>query len=465
MTQPNRQLFYCFIPESVPQHSRSDGSGEETGLIGRFVGQYPKKQTSRAYRTDLQKFEAFLDENRGSATLEDASRRDVLRFLRAQSQSVGRSTVRRRATALKSFFAWLEGQGHRDDRPIKEDENVSSLVDAVFEKDPEEDPKKDPPAEENRVPAEQGRPGRPEGPTTEKKPTSDDEPSSAEKPSSTEEPTEVEEPTEEEPTGREDPAAGAPSPGKAENTDPEEEADPDEKKSISGEQTSQDEKTHRQDERVPEDERAPEDKEPLEDEKSSQRDTYSPEGPLDIPHWVYDAAEETADHPPLRAAPHIPLVEVPGALRHGLGELSEWTDSWVGPDYIRITCEGGDLVVNIQFRKDSSRAERARIEAQIEHRLLERIVERGPDSLRSRDTVPEQALRYFWGRSWRMPPEVYELIDLSHTGGRPEKRPTWTSTAPDSTQARYQTAVEVTGALTKAFGLEKDEKVLVSLGP
>jgi site-specific recombinase XerD len=84
----------------MPQRSISDGSGKEPGLIGQFIGQYEKKQTSRAYRTDLQKFEAFLKGNlkkrRGSATLKDASRRDVLRFLFEESQSVGRSTVRRR---------------------------------------------------------------------------------------------------------------------------------------------------------------------------------------------------------------------------------------------------------------------------------------------------------------------------------------------------------------------------------
>ncbi|WP_162899750.1 site-specific integrase [Salinibacter ruber] len=440
----------------MSQQTKSYDSGEEPGLIGRFIDQYGKKQTSRAYRTDLEKFEAFLNENRASATLKVASRRDVRQFLQAERQSVSRSTVRRRATALKSFFAWLEGEGHRDDRPIKEDENVSSLVDAVFEEGPEEDPKEDPPAEENCGPAEQGRPGRPGGPTTEKKLTSDEEPSSTEEPRSTEEPTnekpaEGEEPTEEEPTGRDDRPVGDPSPGEAENADPEHGTVPDEQKSgfqksAPGDQASQDEE---------------------EDESTSgEEETYTPtEGPLDIPHWIRDAAEEKADNPLLRAGTHIQLTEVPGALRYGLGELSEWTDSRSGPDYIRITCEGGDLVVKIQFREDSSRAKSARIEAQIEHRLLERIVERGADSLRSYHSVPEQALRYFRGRSWRMPPEVYELIDLSHTGGRPEKRPTWTSTSPGSTQARYQTAVEVTSALTKAFGLEKDEKVLVSLGP
>jgi hypothetical protein len=419
----HRSLFHCFLRKGMSQQTKSDGSGEENsgekpGLIGRFTDQYGKKQTSRAYRTDLQKFEAFLDENRGSATLEDASRRDVLRFLWAESQSVGRSTLRRRATALKSFFGWLEGKGHRDERPIEEDENVSSWVDAVLEGDP--------PAEENGGSAEQDRQPPSEKPTTErptaeKKPTSDEEPTG-------EQPTDVEEPT----------AEGA-SPGGAENAAPETETDPDKKKSDSGSQAGQN------------------------DEHAGGEDTYTPtEGPLDIPHWIRDAAEGKAEEMVLASyGKHIPIAKVPGALRQGLDKLADWIGSRLPYyDYMHLVCRGGDLSVKIEYREDPFR-----IVAQIEHPVIERVSERGPDSLRSYHSVPEQALRYFRGRSWRMPPAVYELIDLSHTGGRPEKRPTWTSTSPGSTQARYQTAVEVTGALTKAFGLEKDEKVLVSLGP
>jgi hypothetical protein len=438
-------LFYCFLQKGMPRQTKSNTSGKEPGVIGRFVDQYEKKQTSRAYRTDLEKFEAFLDENRDPAQLEDASRGDVLQFLFEESQSVSRSTVRRRATALKSFFGWIEGEGQRDDRPIGEDENVSELVDSVLENGP--------PSEENRGSAEQDRQRPSEEPSAEKKQTSDGEPTSAKKP------TEGEEPTEEEPTGREDLVTGHPLPGGAESTDPEEGAGLDKEKSPLGEQGRQDEQTGRQDETAPEDE------EPPQGEEKSQSDTYSSEGPLDIPHWVYDASEEKADDPLLRAGTHIRLAEVPGAVRYGLCELSEWTDSEFGPDRIRITCEGGDLVVEIQFREDNSGAEGARVEAQIEHHLIDFVAEMGPESLRSQDAVPEQALWYFRGRGWSMPPVVYELVDFSHAGGQSDERPTWTSTSPDSTQARYQAAVEVTGALAKAFGLAKDERVLVSLGP
>jgi len=426
----------------MSQQTQSDGSGAEPGLIGRFIDQYQKKQTSRAYRTDLEKFEAFLDENRDPARLEDAGRGDVLRFLFEESQSVGRSTVRRRATALKSFFGWLEGESQRAGRPIGGAENVSELVDSVLENGP--------PSEENRGSAEQDRQGPSEEPAAEKKQTSDAEPTSAEKPTEGGEPTD-EKRIDEEPTGREHLAAGAPSPGGAENADPEEEADPDEetdleeKKLFSGEEGSGDEEE--------------------EESTSGEGATYTPtEGPLDIPHWVYDAAEEKADDPLLRAGTHVRLAEVPGVLRYGLGELSEWTDGRTGPNYLAIY-SGMDLSVQIRYRDATSSPGSLNVVAQIEHPIINHVAEMGPESLRSYDTVPEKALWYFRGRGWSTPPVVYELVDFSHAGGRSEKRPTWTSTSPSLAQAHYQAAVEVTGALAKAFGLAKDQRVLVSLGP
>jgi len=406
----------------MSQHTKNDDSGEEPGLIGQFIGQYPKKQTSRAYRTDLQKFEAFLDENRGSATLEDASRRDVLRFLFEESQSVGRSTLRRRATALKSFFGWLEGEGQRARRPIGEDENVSELVDIVLEKGP--------PSEEDRSSPEHRRQDYPEGQTEEKKTTS------------AEEPPEGEEPPEEEPT------AGEASPGGVENAAPETETDPDKKKSDSGSQAGQN------------------------DEHAGGEDTYTPtEGALDIPHWIRDAADKKAEKTSLiPAGKHIPLAQVPGALQQGLDKLADWVGSRLPYyDYIHLVCRGGDLSVKIEYRQDPFR-----IVAQIEHPVIERVAQRGPGSLRSYHSVPEQALWYFRGRGWQMPTEVYDLVAFSHAGPRSEKHPTLVSEISSSADApseaemmrcQREVAIEVTGALAKAFGLAKDEEVLISLGP
>ncbi len=410
----------------MPQQTKSDGSGEEPGLIGRFIGQYGKKQTSRAYRTDLQKFESFLKGNlkkkRDSAALEDASRRDVLRFLFEESQSVSRSTLRRRATALKSFFGWLKGKSQRAGSPIGEDENVSELVDSVFEEGP--------PAKEDRGSADPGRKNCSEVPTAEREPTSNEELTKEGEPRGGKEP-----------TAREDPSGGEASPGSSEKANREDRTGPDEK--SSGDQASRDEEE--------------------EESTSGEEETYTPtEGPLDIPHWICDAADEKAEEMVLTSyGKHIPLAKVPGALQQGLDKLADWVGS-AAPynDYIHLVCRGGDLLVKIEYRQDPSR-----IVAQIEHQVIERVARRGPDSLYPYHSVPERALWYFRGRRWSMPPVVYKLVDFSHTGGRSDELPTWRSTSPGLTQASYQTTVEVTGALAKAFGLAKDEKVLISLSP
>lgn len=382
-----------------------DGPDEELGLIGRFLRQYDNENTRRLYRTDLEKLERFLAESRGTGVHgagesvearvpEDARREELLQFLRAESTSVGRATLRRRATALKLFFDWLEAEGHADSRPIGSDESVSSLVDTVLEENSGR--------EEN--------PGREESPVGEEK--SNKEESSN---------------REEDPGGEEDPK---------EEDGPSKEENPSEEKNPSGTVGQR-------------------------KESGKIKTRASSEGPLDIPHWVRAAAEEKGEE--ITLSPHgksVPLPEVPGAILQGLSELAKWMGDPYWYNYIRLTSGDEDLTVQIEQSQDP-----LRIEVRIEHDVIQRIAGRGPDSLRSYHTVPKRALWYFRGRGWSMPRAPYKLVGFSHAGGVSETDPTWRSTSSDLTGAQFQAAIEVTGALTKAFGIGKEEKVLISLGP
>jgi hypothetical protein len=402
------------------EHSSGEDPEGESGLIRRFTDQYEKKQTRRAYRTDLEKLKDFLEER--STTLLEAGQEELLQFLWKEDQSVGQSTVRRRATALNSFFGWLEEEGLRAGPLIEEDQSASSLVETAVDEGPfleksfqgKRTPEENPPQERGPNANGEGTQDRAGREAT------DDQPSGA-----------AEEPRAGEDTNREDTGQGATGERSTRSSRKSGQIE----ENGQGEDASQEEQAH----------------------------TSSP-GPLDIPPWIYDAAEEKAEDLFLISGRDIPLAEVPGALRYGLGELVEGTDSDFGPNFLGLYLDRDDLSVTIRLQEGPSAAGQMRIEAEVKHRVIERVAERGPDSLRSYHTVPTDALWYFRGRGWRMPPEAYDLVEFSHTGGRSERRPIFRC-SDTSARSRYSMAVEVAGALAKALGIEKDEEVLVSLSP
>lgn len=110
----------------------STGSAPPGDLISVFLNRYESDQTRRAYRHDLEGF--FGEETAGLADARAASTEEILTHLRNEAESVGRQTLRRRATTLKSFFEWLAEEGKLQRSPFPEADSTRSLIDRLLNK-------------------------------------------------------------------------------------------------------------------------------------------------------------------------------------------------------------------------------------------------------------------------------------------------------------------------------------------
>jgi integrase/recombinase XerD len=73
--------------------------------------------TLRAYSTDLQNFHAWMQ--RGQLRLEDIDHRDARHYLAEMDRArYCRTTINRRLSAIKTFFAWLVEMGYLADDPL-----------------------------------------------------------------------------------------------------------------------------------------------------------------------------------------------------------------------------------------------------------------------------------------------------------------------------------------------------------
>jgi hypothetical protein len=109
---------------------------EDAGPASRFLNQLETDRTRRAYRRDLEVFfEEFLGKKAPSLQAARlASRGDLLLFLQHRGSKDEGNTLRRRATALASFYRWLREEGHLETIPFKEGEGGGKAVQAARKK-------------------------------------------------------------------------------------------------------------------------------------------------------------------------------------------------------------------------------------------------------------------------------------------------------------------------------------------
>ncbi len=81
-----------------------------------FLESISSRHTRRAYRRDLVLFESMARLSFAEATQETV--RSFLSDLRDRGESV--STIRRRLSALRSFYEWMREEGHREQNPARE---------------------------------------------------------------------------------------------------------------------------------------------------------------------------------------------------------------------------------------------------------------------------------------------------------------------------------------------------------
>lgn len=108
---------------------------DSPSLLSRFLNRQESESTRQGYRRDLQLFfSEFLGKEEVTArAASSVSRSDIYLFLQFRTGRDKDTTVRRRATALLSFFQWLHNEGHLDNPPVQEDEGSGQLVQAALE--------------------------------------------------------------------------------------------------------------------------------------------------------------------------------------------------------------------------------------------------------------------------------------------------------------------------------------------
>jgi len=118
-------------PANISDANRIDP--EDTGPLSRFLNQLPAEPTRQGYRRDLEVFfEEFLGREKPSLeAARAADRDDLLLFLQYREGEDASSTLRRRATALASFYRWLQGQDLLEEIPFKEGEGGKKAIQAA----------------------------------------------------------------------------------------------------------------------------------------------------------------------------------------------------------------------------------------------------------------------------------------------------------------------------------------------
>jgi len=112
-----------------------DRDPDSPSLLFRFLDRQESESTRQGYRRDLQLFfSEFLGKEEVTARAAGSvSREDIYLFLQFRTGRDKDTTVRRRATALLSFFQWLHNEGHLDNPPVEEDKGSGQVVQAALE--------------------------------------------------------------------------------------------------------------------------------------------------------------------------------------------------------------------------------------------------------------------------------------------------------------------------------------------
>jgi len=124
---------------STPPIGTGAPAEEPGGLLGRFLRSLRSDETRRGYRRCLESFFEprlrFSDKERITEEhVQKVTRGQILYFLsqQRQRQEYSKNTIRRRATALRSFFTWLEARGHVEELPFGKEEGSTKLMKAAL---------------------------------------------------------------------------------------------------------------------------------------------------------------------------------------------------------------------------------------------------------------------------------------------------------------------------------------------
>lgn len=124
---------------------------EPGGLIHRFLRSLQSEETRRGYERDLESFfnPYRLVKGKERITekdLQKVTREEIMCFLYEQRQYEGysKNTIRHRATALRSFFKWLEKHGHVEELPFGREEGSTQLMKAALKAGGEDPGTEDP---------------------------------------------------------------------------------------------------------------------------------------------------------------------------------------------------------------------------------------------------------------------------------------------------------------------------------
>lgn len=119
---------------------------EDGTLLSRFLDALEQSgrsvSTRRNYRRDLELFfRDFLGKELGTGAVgpeavRQAGRKEILFFLRHREGTDSRNTLRRRATALRSFYLWLCAEGLLEESPFEDDEGSTRLLRAALNRRP-----------------------------------------------------------------------------------------------------------------------------------------------------------------------------------------------------------------------------------------------------------------------------------------------------------------------------------------
>ncbi len=115
-----------------PPDLEHKGSGPSRDLMEEFLSRYDSYQTRRNYRADLKQF--FGEDGATRTEAAQVETEDIVEFLTEKATSLARSTLKRKAETLRSFFQWLSTQGLIEKRPIGSDQKTTDLIEQVVSK-------------------------------------------------------------------------------------------------------------------------------------------------------------------------------------------------------------------------------------------------------------------------------------------------------------------------------------------
>jgi len=118
--QPNQILIKYRIDNILKSDNTPYQEIKDMDRISDFLGTFSSDSTRRAYRTDLQKFVQFLDQDASDLQFSEVQSAQVQEFLDAmQREELSISTRRRRLSAVRRFYDWMIDGGIVQQNPAR----------------------------------------------------------------------------------------------------------------------------------------------------------------------------------------------------------------------------------------------------------------------------------------------------------------------------------------------------------